>query len=145
MAMGYNGFDYVKNVLVHEFGHHLMGGNEAHLQPGVWGMIGSYGSRSQMVSSYERHKLGWKSFIQYDFNPLFPITLNDYLTTGDALRIKIPGTTQYYLLENHQRISVFDNIDNTNDGKGVYTLYQYSDVDGKIYFINAEGKMGLAT
>ena len=37
-------------------------------------------------------------------------TLRDYVTTGDAVRIKIPNTTpaQYLWLENHQHSSVFD-------------------------------------
>ena len=60
MMMGYNGLGYVKNVLTHEFGHHLFGGNEAHLgTAGLWAIMASYGSRSQMANSWERHRLGW--------------------------------------------------------------------------------------
>lgn len=127
MMMGYNGLGYVKNVLIHEFGHHLLGGTEMHFSnAGLWGMLGGYGSRSQMVNSWERHRLGWINPMQFNYNPLLPVALQDFITTGQALRILIPGSNppKYYYLENHQRLSLFDNMDLTNDGKGIYVLYQ---------------------
>lgn len=142
LMMGYNGFGYIKNTIIHEFGHHLIGGMEAHIQTGVWGMMAGYGSRSQMVNSYERHRLQWTTSQQYDYNPANPITLADYITTGQTLRIKVPGSSpaRYYLLENHQRSSSFDNIDRTADGKGIYVLYQGGVNNNNISFYNAEGR-----
>jgi hypothetical protein len=140
---GYNGFGLVKNVIVHEFGHHLVGGNEAHFSnSGLWGMMAGYGSRSQMINSYERHRLLWITFMQYDFNPAEPISLSDFLTTNQALRIKIPGSSpaRYYLLENHQRQSVFDNMDMTTGGKGIYVIYQSGPDGNDLTFYNAEGR-----
>lgn len=143
MMMGYNGLGYIKNVLIHEFGHHLLGGTEMHFSnAGLWGMMGGYGSRSQMVNSWERHRLGWINPMQYNYNPLLPIALQDFVTTGQALRILIPGSNppRYYYLENHQRLSPFDNMDLTNDGKGVYVLYQPANDEFSMSFLNAEGK-----
>lgn len=138
---GYQGIGSVKGVCIHEFGHHLLGGMEMHLQTGSWGIMSGYGSRSQVVNPYERQKLGWINLMQYDYNPILPIPLGDYLTTGNALRIKIPGTTnQYYLAANHQRVSVFDNMDLTSNGKGVYVLYQNGTNNLNLYFYNAEGR-----
>ncbi|HSW56320.1 MAG TPA: T9SS type A sorting domain-containing protein [Ignavibacteriaceae bacterium] len=143
MMMGYNGLGYVKNVLVHEFGHHLLGGNEAHLgTAGLWAMMAGYGSRSQMANSWERHRLGWLNPMQYNYNPLIPVPLQDHLTTGQALRILIPGSNpaRYYYLENHQRISPFDNIDYIGDGKGIYVIYQGGTGESSLRFWNAEGR-----
>lgn len=141
---GYNGLSWVKGVTVHEFGHHLLGGNSAHLRGGVWGIMSSYGRRSQVVNSYERQKLGWINLIQYNYNPLIPFPLYDYVTTGNALKIAIPGTSKYYLIENHQRSSTLDDFDLTTDGKGVYVLYQdlYQGDPANLglYFYNAEGR-----
>jgi hypothetical protein len=143
MMMGYNGLGYVKNVLLHEFGHHLFGGNEAHLgAAGLWAIMAGYGSRSQMANSWERHRLGWINPMQYNYNPLIPVLLQDYLTTGQALRILIPGSNpaRYYYLENHQRLSPFDNIDYSGDGKGIYVIYQGGSGGSSTRFWNAEGR-----
>jgi len=139
-----NGLWYVNRTIKHEFGHHLLGGFEMHTNYGCWGMMGAYGSRSSMVNAFERHRLGWINLIQYDYNPLLPFALGDYLNTGDALRIKIPGSSpeRYYYIENHQKLSAFDDIDATSDGKGLYVLYQGGNANGNddIYFYNAEGR-----
>ncbi len=137
---GYNGLGAVKAVTIHEFGHHLLGGTSEHIKPGVWGIMRGYASRSQVVNSYERQKLGWINLIQYNYNPLIPFPLYDYVTTGDALKIAIPGTNDYYLLENHQRLSTLDNFDRTSDGKGVYVLYQDGTRNLDLEFYNAEGR-----
>jgi len=143
MMMGYNGLGYVKNILVHEFGHHLFGGTEAHLgTAGLWAIMASYGSRSQMANSWERHRLGWINPMQYNYNPLIPVPLQDHLTTGQVLRILIPNSNpaRYYYIENHQRLSPFDNIDLTADGKGIYVIYQGGSSGSSLRFWNAEGR-----
>ena len=143
IACGFNGLNFVKNVIIHELGHHLLGGMEYHQKVGGWGMMSTYGGRSQIVNSFESHRLGWITAKQYDYSPTFNITLNDFLTSGDALRIKIPGTTnpiQYYYLENHQKISPVDFIDPTNDGKGVYLLHQNYPIGTQLSFYNAKGR-----
>ena len=142
VAAGYNGHNLVQQYTIHELGHYLFGDNRYHIQTGVWGIMAGYGSRSQVVNSYERNRLGWISFIQYDKNPSGPIPLDDYVTTGQALRIAIPGTVpqKYYLIENHQMISRFDNFDRTSEGKGIYVLYQAGKYNIDLQFYNAEGR-----
>ncbi len=149
---GYNGLDLTRNVIVHEIGHHLIGAKQPHISDGGWGMMSQYGGRSQMVNSYERHRLKWATAKQYNYNPTNPIALNDYITTGDALRIKNTndGPEMFYYLENHQRQIGLDNIDGTNDGKGVYVIGQFSDYESGTKFINAQGRhnwkcYGMAT
>ncbi len=142
IAAGYNGRNLVQEYTIHELGHYLFGDNRYHIQTGVWGIMAGYGSRSQVVNSYERNRLGWISFIQYDKNPSRPIPLGDYVTTGQALRIAIPGSVpqKYYLLENHQMISRFDDFDRTLRGKGIYVLYQAGNYNIDLQFYNAEGR-----
>ena len=142
-ACGNNGLNFVKNVIIHELGHHLFGGMEYHQKVGGWGMMGTHGCRSQVINAFERHRLGWITVKQYDYNPTFNITLNDFITTGDALRIKIPGSnnpTQYYYLENHQKISPLDFIDPTQVGQGVYLMHQFYPVGMTLSFYNSKGR-----
>jgi hypothetical protein len=136
-----NGLWWVKSTTIHEFGHHLLGPfYETHMKRGSWGIMSGYGLRGQVVNSYERQKLGWIIPKQYDYNTSDPVILEDYVTTGDALLIKIPGTSRCYHIENHQRISPFDDIDWTSDGKGIYVLYQGGDYNIDNYFYSADGK-----
>ncbi len=106
-------------------GHHYGGsqtGTFLGLQGG-YGLMG--GARSSLIccNGYERWRLAW---LNAEYNPeLFPIAagsvssdisidsgncsfiLRDFITTGDAIRIKLPYTdagahSQYIWLENHQ-------------------------------------------
>jgi len=143
IACGHNGLNFVKNVIIHELGHHFFGGMEFHQKVGGWGMMATYGSRSQIINSFERHRLGWITAKQYDYTPTFNISLNDFITTGDALRIKIPGTnnpTQYYYLENHQKVSPIDFIDPTSGGQGIYLMHQYYPIGSTLTFYNSKGR-----
>ena len=137
---GYNGFSYTKSIVIHEFGHHLLGGMNFHIKTGVWGIMAGYGSRCQVVNSYERHRLKWITCSENTANTTY--TLTDYLTTGNAVRIPIPSTTDYYYIENHQRLNTLDNIDHSSStaGKGVYVLYQSGTDNDDIDFYNAEGR-----
>lgn len=145
VAIGYDGYSIVEQNTIHEFGHYLLGGTDWHLHTGTWGIMAGYWTRGQGVNpanSYERNRLGWINIKEYDYNPTNPIPLGDYITTGDALRIAIPNTNpqQYYYLENHQRISSFDHIDQTSGGQGLYVLYQSGTTNYGLAFYNAEGK-----
>lgn len=92
MTVGFVGHSYTNKITIHEFGHHLLGGMEMHLRGGFWGMMGGFNSRSSCANSYERHRLGWTTALEYDYNPPHPISLTDYVTTGTCLRIIIPNT-----------------------------------------------------
>jgi len=139
---GYNGFEYVKSVAIHEYGHQLLGGTSEHLTNGTWGMMYAYGKRCQVVNPFERHKLGWINLIQNNYNPLLAFELGDYVTTGQALVVQLYNSPNnpYYLLTNHKRISPLDKIDRTSDGKGVYVLYQPGSSNIDLKFYNSEGR-----
>ncbi len=151
IAKGYNGRDLVQKYTIHELGHHLLGGGEYHMCGGTWGMMWNWTCRSSMANSFERMKLGWITIMQYNSNPPSPVSLTDYLTTGQALRIALPNSypQEYFYLENHQRISMFDKPDANYPEKGLYVLHMQSTVPNTNYdnnlgqsprFISADGK-----
>ncbi|HNW88381.1 MAG TPA: hypothetical protein PKN48_01890 [Bacteroidales bacterium] len=128
-----------KTIVIHEFAHSLLGGNDFHTSggnhygtygacpfiglQGGWGLMGGYGASLISCNAYERWRLGWLSA---EYNPRsYPISANgensditkdmgaqtfilrDFVTTGDAVRIKLPyidkgASNQYIWLENHQ-------------------------------------------
>lgn len=66
--------------------------------------------RGQVASAFERWLLGWID-IKHDLdnwrhNGIYE--LRDFVTTGDAIRIKIPHVNQYLWIENRQCISIYD-------------------------------------
>jgi hypothetical protein len=140
-----NGLSQLKSVIIHEFGHHLFECDVwyDHVSS-MWGIMNIYGGRSCMVNAWERYKLNWIDLIEFDpNNPNQSITLSDYITTGEAVKIRVPGSSpeRYYLLENHQRVSPFDNIDNSvSDGKGIYTIYQSGVFDANLKLYSAKGR-----
>jgi M6 family metalloprotease-like protein len=133
----------------HEFGHWLLGGNEYHTMLGTWGLLNGWGTPSGCMNSFERERLGWINFNTINYtdypNPttITSLTLPDFITTGTAYRLNIPGggTNEYYLLENHQRLSAFDIPDNNvTTAKGVFVLKQSSSVGSSVGIVSADGK-----
>jgi len=125
-------------ILVHEFAHGLLGGNAFHTSGGnhlgsseyntfIAGQSG-YGLFSscnafRSSNAYERWRLGWRhpsnstykiaasgsdSDILTKFSGTKTFYLRDFVTYGDAIRIKLPykdseeASNQYIWLENHQ-------------------------------------------
>lgn len=153
------------DIIKHEFGHFLLGGNNFHccgghdnlrfasyfMAPqGGWGLMGNAGSSLKTVNAMERRRLGWKhpdkNYLlstgigederPSDLDALNPdhsgeYVLRDFITTGDALRIKLPFLPedefpQWLWLENHQGITEFDNHDNVNCQAGFQPgIYAY--------------------
>jgi M6 family metalloprotease-like protein len=125
IAKGYDGQGAVQQFTIHELGHYLLGDNHFHTAGGTWAIMANYMSRSNCANSFERTRLGWITPMEYSSNTT--VNLRDYVTTGDALRIALPNTNpqEYFLLENHQRLSVFDKPDDNYPEKGLYVLHQF--------------------
>jgi hypothetical protein len=133
----------------HEFGHYLLGGNNYHTDLGTWGILDGWGTPSECVNTFERERLGWINLDLTTINDVSTtqtysgLTLPDFVTTGIAYRIKVPGggADEYYLLENHQRISSFDVPDvNNPNAKGLFVIRQRYGVGNGTGIISAEGK-----
>lgn len=134
--MGHYNLKHEPMILVHEFAHGLLGNNSFHTSGGNHygtyetktfighqGGYGMFGGGLRSANGYERWRLGWQnpsnlpnkiaaSGINADINQKFTGTqtyyLRDYITYGDAIRIKLPykdntaASNQYIWLENHQ-------------------------------------------
>jgi len=79
----------------------------------MWGIMPTNGNEILgCANAWERWYLGYIN-IKYDLDGVSDngnYILRDYMTTGDAIRIKLPYVTDEYLwLENHQGLNVFDN------------------------------------
>ena len=118
------------NLFVHELGHNLYGAKHYNGGNGVagkhfympstgWGMM--HASLFTCPLAWERWLLGWSEITasgvgaditsSADLVAQDTFILRDYITTGDAIRIKIPngsGEKQHLWIENHQGKSVFD-------------------------------------
>lgn len=125
------GFDPIK-IFPHELGHslydgpHYSGGNSVcgeyfYMPLSGWGMMNIDKGYSSAIG-WERYILDWISEIKannidtdIDSKEDLFVTggifkLRDFITTGDAIRIKIPSleNNQYLWIENHQCISTYD-------------------------------------
>jgi M6 family metalloprotease-like protein len=122
---GYNGFNYTKYVLAHEFGHFLFGAFHIENTTNLALMTGGpVWNASRGMHSWERNKLGWMNYKEVSINKNSQIELGDYTTTSEAARIKLTEN-EWYVLENHQQLS-------NNDwakSKGLY-VYHVENVKG---------------
>lgn len=127
-AGGMSGLD--QEVFIHEFAHtlynspHYLAANRTVYDkfyltegPGMMGKLQTF----FMANAWERWYNGWVELLtgttRVNSDVQGPAsltatngeyTLRDYVTTGDVMRIKLPNSTQYLWLENHQRTSAFD-------------------------------------
>lgn len=114
--------------LAHEYGHYLFGAGHNSTD----GMMTDPPKYS--LNAWERERLGYLSYTNCSHDG-YEKTLADFVENGDVLRIPVPITNQnsstYFLVENHQRLSNYDQIIsggslqggynfNTNVGSGIY-------------------------
>ena len=97
----------VLQLMSHELGHYLFGGGHSNFC-GL--MTVGPNERLFALNGWEREKLGYVAYTSaYQDN--FTMTLGDFMTTGDILKIPISGSTdKYFLVENHQRLNKYDQI-----------------------------------
>ncbi len=122
---GIKSLAYTLPILAHEYGHYLFGGNH--------GNTGGIMSGSYSLSAVERERLGHIAYTNCTQNN-FTLTLEDFITSGDVLRIPIPITnsnsTTFFLVENHQKLSKYDQIIR---GGSIGGGYDYTDTGSGIY------------
>lgn len=137
-------------VQIHELAHFFFGGNEWHNGGGFWASLGSFGSRTNAqrqgcTNSMERELLGWiapDSIYQNTLN----VTLTDYVATGRAVKIKVPGgnPNEYFRLEYHLRLSQFDTPEEHDaNAKGLYIIHQFGadpNHDRNVRLLPADGR-----
>ncbi|MFN6945041.1 MAG: hypothetical protein ACK4ND_08830 [Cytophagaceae bacterium] len=111
----------IKGIFLHELAHSLYNCPHLFAANGVygdyfyastgWGFM-NYGMIFSTPNAWESWYLGWidlpenRNITNASQNGTY--ILRDFMTSGDAMRINIPGTTQYLWLENHTGKSMFD-------------------------------------
>ncbi len=135
-ANGHDNLEMVSHI-AHEYGHYLLGGGHTRTSGIMVGVPFSYYSNTFAMSSLEKERLGYSSFITAvkdgdSFN------LKDFVTTNEALKINIPfgdtSSSEFFILENHQRKTIYDQIirggkqggkvdPDSKLGKGIYVWY----------------------
>lgn len=124
-----SGAGHFMGMFMHELGHelfsgpHYMGANSAfgnrfYCAASGWGSTVSSTHLNKTINAWERWVLGWlepkKDIEETKMKTRF--WLDDFATTNEAVRIKIPHVADNYLwLENHQSKSVFDQGDLANE------------------------------
>ncbi len=128
----------VMRTMAHEFSHWLLGGphpyNSAVLsgKHQFWGVLCPGQRLSSCMNSYERERLGWISVP--DIPRDSTVALSDFLETGAAFRYHPPNgdPMEYFYIENHQKLSVFDDVTSNPEDRGVWILHQdgpYEEMD----------------
>ncbi|MBM2846233.1 MAG: hypothetical protein HW407_1545, partial [Bacteroidetes bacterium] len=116
-------------TMVHELGHWLLGGPHPYSttifgKHAYWGLLCNGQRVASCANAYERERLGWIDIpeIQPDHN----VSLTDYLSTGVAYKYHpVNGYPfEYFYMENHQRLSVFDDVTANSADKGIWVLHQ---------------------
>ncbi len=109
---------------------------------GAWGLAAAHGSSSICVNSWDRDKLGWARFlVNTDASTAGDtvIVLHDFITTGEAARIKLPYVNgEYFLLEYHNNTGWYDAVDGTQNG--LYILHQSGQPENHLDMEEADGR-----
>jgi|GEM_PF-4621471 len=130
----------------HEFGHYLLGGNEVHFSSGIYGLMSTWGftQRSIMMNGWERLQLGWVEplYVGPDKGDYNNIKLKDFITSGDLIKINIPDSKEYFLLENHQQINKYWDVPDQSkkNVKGIYVLHQSGTSGSSVNLMSADGR-----
>jgi len=93
-----------REIVSHEIGHYQFGGDHF-LYLGEFG-IQDINEGALAMCGYERYFLNWitPTLIAADA----PITITDAVTTSNYYRINIPNSDEYFLLENRQKLSIYE-------------------------------------
>lgn len=106
-------------VLAHELGHgfglpdlYCTGrcgsagiGNWGLMGTGSWGCRGRGPSAPCHMNAWSKEMLGWADVVRLEEGQdLGTVTLEPVVTSGRVLRVDVPGTEEYFLIENRQRL-----------------------------------------
>jgi M6 family metalloprotease-like protein len=109
------------SILAHEYGHYLFEVHHFETRGG----LGLMGGSGPAMNAYERARLGWITLIDVYADRM--IELDDYVTTGQAARV-IVSSDEFFLVENRQRLSIYDGLGRDGEdvkpyGAGMYIFH----------------------
>jgi len=92
-------------IVAHELGHLLYG---YYHHEGIGLNIAGF-------NAYERWLMGWTSYRTVNTNTSIT-DLDDFITTGQAIRIPTGVSSQYFVVENHQKLSPYETLPRWHGG-----------------------------
>ncbi len=137
---GRSGAEFMKYTHAREMAWYLLGGYTGILPKlAVLGNTQYQWNIPRGMCGWERERLGWITYTELDPTGSIDVTLQDYMTTGQVIKIPTSYEDQYYLIENRQHESIHDQAADT--GLYLYLVGEtmFNDVrvicaDGSWYF-----------
>ncbi len=124
-------------TMAHELGHWLLGGLHPYStqlagKHQYWGILCAGERLSSCMNAYERERLGWINIPEIESD--LDLSLSDYVRTGAALKYHPANgdPLEFFYIENHQRLSIFDDVTLNPGDTGIWILHQqhpYLDLD----------------
>lgn len=121
-------------TMEHEMSHWLLGANHPYNDClySHWSMLGCQFVTGVCANAYEREVLGWMTVNTINQNWNTPI--GDFLNSSVAYKFHPPAGNpyEYFYIENHQLLNIYDDITLNPNDKGVSILHlndMYYDVD----------------
>ncbi len=112
-------------VVIHEIAHWLINGEHPYNNSNLvfWGML-TLGSEGICANAFEREKLEWLNPTSIG-GTILSAPMGDYITTPSAYKYNITNgyLGEVYYFENHQQISIYDNITSNPSDKGIFILH----------------------
>jgi hypothetical protein len=112
-------------VVIHEIAHWLIGSEHPYsaLNHSFWGML-TLAGESVCANSFERERLKWLDPHLIEHN-ILSSQLSDFVTTPSVYKYHPPNGYQgeMFYFENHQLISIYDNVTSNPDDRGIFVLH----------------------
>jgi M6 family metalloprotease-like protein len=112
-------------VVIHEIAHWLIGSEHPYsaVNHSFWGML-TLAGESVCANSFERERLKWLDVHLIEQN-ILSAQLSDFVTTPSAYKYHPPNgyLGEMFYFENHQLVSIYDNVTSNPDDKGIFVLH----------------------
>ena len=112
-------------VIVHEIAHWLINSEHPYsiVNHTFWGML-TLATEGICANSFERERIAWLNPHQIE-GTILSAPMGDYITTPSSYKYYLddgyPGEMFYF--ENHQQLSIYDNITSNLNDKGIFILH----------------------
>ena len=112
-------------VTIHEVAHWLIQSEHpySNVNHTFWGML-TLGSEGICANTFERERVSWINPISID-GTILSAPMGDYITTPSSYKYHPENgyIGEMFYFENHQRLSIYDNVSSNPDDKGIFIVH----------------------